>query len=396
MLGIATVLQVGVSMPQQTPASIGPVLTRALGLSRPQLGLLTSAIWGGMLLGMLPSGILADRYGERRVIVGGTVLLAGLLLLAAQATTFPVLFGLLLLASIGAASSFPGSTKMIAGWFRPEQRGLALGVRQTGVTIAGVAAATILPPIAVALGWQAAFRTVALIVLATVACFAIFYRGPATDRESAGSAYTSFNAGLLMRNRTFVVATAYAWVFMGALACSVTYLGVSLHEGAGLSVVEAGFVLAVLQVGGIAGRIGWGVLSDGLGRRSPTMLLAGFVGILSCSGMALLDGRVGMPLVLALAFLLGLSTMGWNALYITLLAEAVPARNAATALGLGLTVSFSGMFVASPVFGLLADRSGSYALSWAALAFWAALGTAIALGIRERPVAHEGEVAAAG
>ncbi len=126
------------------------------------------------------------------------------------------------------------------------------------------------------------------------------------------------------------------------------------------------------------------------------MLLAGLLGILSCSGMALLDGQVAMPLVLTLAFLLGFSTMGWNALYITLLAEAVPARNAATALGLGLTVSFSGMFVVSPVFGLLADRSGSYALSWAALALWAALGTAIGFGIRERPVTRRTEAAVAG
>ncbi len=395
MLGLTTALQVGVSMPQQTPAAIGPVLTPALGLSRPQLGLLTSAIWGGMLLGMLPSGILADRYGERRVIVGGTILLAGFLLLAAQATTFPVLFGLLLLASIGAASSSPGGTKVIAGWFQPKQRGMALGIRQTGVTIAGVAAALILPPIAVAMGWHAAFRTVALIVLVATACFAIFYREPGAGTESAGVAYASFNPGQLIRNRTFVAATAYAWVFMGALACSVTYLGVSLHEGAGLSVVEAGFVLAMLQVGGIAGRIGWGVLSDRLGRRSPIMLLAGLLGVPSCLGMALLHGPVAMPLLLALAFMLGSSTMGWNALYITLVAEAVPAHGAATALGLGLTIAFSGMFVVSPLFGLLADWSGSYGLPWAALALWAAFGTAIALSIGESPVAGKAEAAVA-
>jgi hypothetical protein len=51
-------MQIGMSMPQQTPAAIGPVLTEALELSRAQLGLLTSAIWGGMLLGMLPFGLL--------------------------------------------------------------------------------------------------------------------------------------------------------------------------------------------------------------------------------------------------------------------------------------------------------------------------------------------------
>ena len=52
-------------MPQQTPAALGPILVHTLGLSGAELGLLTSAIWGGMLFGMLPFGILIDRFGER-------------------------------------------------------------------------------------------------------------------------------------------------------------------------------------------------------------------------------------------------------------------------------------------------------------------------------------------
>jgi fucose permease len=79
-------MQIGMSMPQQTPAAIGPVLTEALELSRAQLGLLTSAIWGGMLLGMLPFGLLIDRRGERAVVALGALGLAAFLLLAAQAS----------------------------------------------------------------------------------------------------------------------------------------------------------------------------------------------------------------------------------------------------------------------------------------------------------------------
>ena len=41
------------------------------------------------------------------------------------------------------------------------------------------------------------------------------------------------------------------------------------------------------------------------------------------------------------------------------------------------------MFIATPLFGLIADRSGSYELSWLALAAWAVLGTLLGLGIRE-------------
>ena len=108
ILLLATLVQVGVSILQQAPAALGPVLIRDLDLSRAQIGLLSSAIWGGMLLGMLPVGLLIDRHGERRLIVAGVTAMALLVLWATQLRAFVLLLILFLLASIGAASSAPG------------------------------------------------------------------------------------------------------------------------------------------------------------------------------------------------------------------------------------------------------------------------------------------------
>jgi MFS family permease len=380
VLALATVMQVGISMPQQTPAAIGPVLTRELALSRSELGLLTSAIWGGMLLGMLVTGVLADRFGERRVIAAGGVLLGVVLLAAAQANAFPLLFALLLVAAFGSSSASPGGTKAIAAWFPPRQRGMAMGVRQMGVTASGVIASVLLPPIAVAAHWQAAFRTVAVIALATTAVFSLFYReSPAVERVEQQP------GGLrqLLRNRTFIFGTAYAWVFMGALGSAVAYLGVAMHQQIGVSPIGAGYLLAVLQLGGISGRLGWGLLSDRLGRRAPAMVACGLLTLVACVAMSSVHGSPPLVLVAALAFLLGLAAMGWNALYLTLVSDQVPVRSAATSIGAGLTISFSGMFIVTPLFGLVADHAGSYAPAWLALAAWALIGTALGLGIRE-------------
>jgi sugar phosphate permease len=141
ILLLATLVQVGVSILQQAPAALGPVLIRDLDLSRAQIGLLSSAIWGGMLLGMLPVGLLIDRHGERRLIVAGVTAMALLVLWATQLRAFVLLLILFLLASIGAASSAPGGSKAIAAWFPSSRRGGAMGIRQTGVTIGGLAAA---------------------------------------------------------------------------------------------------------------------------------------------------------------------------------------------------------------------------------------------------------------
>jgi MFS family permease len=379
VLAIATLMQVGISMPQQTPAAIGPVITRELGLTRSELGLLTSAIWGGMLLGMLVTGMLADRFGERWVIAAGGGLLGLVLLLAGQAPSFPWLFGLLLLAAFGSSSASPGGTKAIASWFPPRQRGMAMGVRQMGVTASGVIASVLLPPIAVAAHWQAAFRTVAVIALATTAVFSLFYRESPSE-ESRPRAEGEITQ--LLRNRTFIFGTAYAWVFMGVLGSAVAYLGVAMHQQIRVSPIVAGYLLAVLQLGGISGRLAWGVLSDQLGRRAPAMLVCGAITIVACLLMSFVGGAPPFALVILLVFVLGLAAMGWNALYLTLVSDQVPIASAATGIGAGLTISFSGMFMVTPVFGLIADHAG-YPPAWLALSVWALLGTLLGLGIRE-------------
>ena len=396
VLVLATVMQLGVSLPQQTPAAIGPVITPALHLSRAELGLLTSAIWGGMLLGMLPFGLLVDRIGERWVVGGGALAVAGVLTLAAQTNSFLPLFLLLWPAAIAASSGSPGGTRALTLWFPPRERGLAMGVRQTGVTAAGILVALTLPRLASTYGWPAAFHAVALGVdrrlMEASWCLGVspvrtFFRVVAAGEE--------FRLRDLARNRTFLAATGFGFVFMGALGSAVTYTAVTLHESAHLGVVEAGFVLALVQLGGTIGRIGWGVVSDRLGRRAPVMVLNGGLAVLVCLGAAWLV-RPGVPAVVlgGLFLLVGLSTMGWNALYITLAAE-VTEHRAATVVGAGTMVNFAGMLLITPVFGAVADAAHSYAPAWVALAAWCALGTVLATRIRERRGTHAVRVPAA-
>ena len=115
------------------------------------------------------------------------------------------------------------------------------------------------------------------------------------------------------------------------------------------------------------------------------MTLSAGLAVVTCLAMAGFGhGVAGTAVLTAIAFLLGLSCMGWNALYITFSAEAVPVQHAATAVGAGTTITFTGMFAVPPIFGLIADHSGSYAASWLALAGWAMLGTLVALAVRDR------------
>ncbi len=379
-LALITGLQLTISLLQQAPAALGPLLVRDLGLTRPQLGLLTSAIWGGMLLGTLPAGLLVDRHGERRVVVVGVVAMAALVFLSAGGAGFAIVFSLFLLSSVGAAASSPGGTKAIAAWFPRHRLGAALGIRQTGVMAGGLVGALLLPPLALAIGWRHGLRLAALLCLAGAVTYGVLYREP----PAGGSGLRRQPLRLLLRNRVWLAATGYGFVFMGALGAGISYLALYLHERAGLSIVAAGAMLALFQVGGLVGRLGWGILSDRAGRRAPSMVAVGVIAILTCAAFSLTGRATPIAVLAVLSFLLGISILGWNALSVTLISESVPVGGAATATGANLSVAFAAMFLVSPFFGYLADHSG-YTVSWLALTGWVVIGTLIGLTIRERP-----------
>ena len=382
VLGLATAMQLGMSLPSQAPAAIGPILVQALDLTQAELGLLTTAIWGGILLGVLPGGILSDRLGERFVVLGGGVVTAAFLLLASRSQSFVPLFLLLIPAAIGAAPATPGGTRALAAWFPRSQQGMAMGIRQTGVTLAGLITAVLLPPIALTLGWAAAIRTVAVLALLSVIAFAIFYREPEATR---GRSTAQFRIRELARSRPWLFATGFGWVFMGALGCVVAYTTTALHQDAGIGTQQAGLMLAVLQLGGMVGRIGWGLLSDRIAARGPVMRLCGVLAVIGCLAAAG-SFRTGVPaaLLVPAVFVLGAAALGWNGLYVTLSAALGANRGPATAVGAGTTITFTGMLTVTPVFGAIADHAGSYAWSWLALAAFCGLGTLLGLGVRDR------------
>ena len=172
---------------------------------------------------------------------------------------------------------------------------------------------------------------------------------------------------------------------MGALGCVVAYTTTALHQDAGVGTLQAGLMLAVLQLGGMVGRISWGMLSDRVAARGSVMSLCGGLAVVACLAAAV-SFRTGVPaaLLVPVVFLLGAATLGWNGLYVAISAAVGSNRGPATAVGAGTTITFTGMFIATPIFGAIADRTATYAWSWLALAGFCGLGTLFSLGIRDR------------
>jgi MFS family permease len=80
-----------------------------------------------------------------------------------------------------------------------------------------------------------------------------------------------------------------------------------------------------------------------------------------------------MPLLLVLIFIFGVSGIGWNALYLTILGESVGRESTGLATGAGYFYGFLGSLITPPLFGLLVDRTGGYGYAWLLLTLGAGI-----------------------
>jgi MFS family permease len=87
----------------------------------------------------------------------------------------------------------------------------------------------------------------------------------------------------------------------------------------------------------------------------------------SAVGTALLQADAPQVLVLIVLSLFGASAIGWNGVYLAEVARQAPAGKASVATGGTLAMTFLGVVVGPPLFGLIAAASGSYGLAYASL-----------------------------
>ena len=134
---------------------LSPSLLDGFDLTRLEVAFILPAVYVGGLFFSLPGGRLADRIGVRPSFFGGLALGATGLLAAALAPTFPLFLACLIVAGIGWSVVNPALGRAIVDLFPPRERGMAMGIKQMGLTLGGVASAVVLPAVSAALGWRA-------------------------------------------------------------------------------------------------------------------------------------------------------------------------------------------------------------------------------------------------
>jgi MFS family permease len=157
-------------------------LQASFGISAVMFGYLSSAYnWTYATL-QLPSGLLLDRFGVRRVGLISTLIWSVASFAAAVSTGVGGLFGARFLLGIGEAPTFPANAKATGYWFPINERSLATAAFDAAAKFASAIGIPLLGLLLVYFGWRWNFAATGLISLLYFALFYAFYRNPSEDK----------------------------------------------------------------------------------------------------------------------------------------------------------------------------------------------------------------------
>jgi MFS family permease len=338
-------------------APLAPLIRADFSLARWQVGAITAIVFGGAAISSVPSGRLTDRFGAPPMLAAAVAAVAGGCGLASAASGAPLF--LLGVAAVGLAYGLitPPTNVIVRGAATTRHRSLLMSVKQVGVTIGGFTAGVTMPTIAHHVGWRLALLAPA------VACTAVALAALASRATLAQNAVESRRAPAIGAHgdalpRGFMLGVSGFGFVMGGLQLSfVTYLSLFLAEAHGYRLAAAGIALAVTMAAGTLGRLLWAVVSDRFfaDRRAAGLRLTALLSVAGMSGLALLPSGV---LIWPCVALVGFANIGWNGVYMTLVAESAPSGQIGRVSGRALRVVFAGAVVLPPLLGLLADHGG--------------------------------------
>ena len=380
VLAAATLAQATASFALLGLAALAGFLQRDFQLSAAETGLLITASYAAPLFSLLFVGDLLDRKSERLIIGIGAIILCAALLLAASSKNYTVLLWWLFVAGLGYSATQPGGSKSVSAWFRGDRLGLSMGIRQAGLPLGGAVAAAILPAVAAAWSWRAAFVAGALAALAGGLAFALIYRPPSGEIESAPkrASLTFAAVAALLRQPWMRNAMIAGLALVSAQYGILTWLMLDLRDHANIPLTRGAVFLALAQAAGAVGRVALAAWSDrlpGLRFRALTLSMIAVAG-----GVLILlfvPPQTPEAALALLALWLGFFGLGWYGPWVAYLAETAPADQVGLTLGAAMALNQLGIMGAPPLLGLVHDLTGGYTALWACVVATLALSYAL-------------------
>jgi ACS family D-galactonate transporter-like MFS transporter len=360
-----------------------PFMTRDLGLSAAQLGLVFSAFSWSYAALQIPGGIFLDRFGTRVTYFIAVVMWSLFTALMAATRSLQGLILTRIGVGVFEAPCFPANSRILATWFPAQERARANGIYSFGQYVGLGFLSVPLFWIAQRYGWRGLFVIVGAFGVAFGLVWWALYRNPGDSRAANQAEIDYIEAGgggdykgepvrfrwshirTLLRQRQVLGASLGQFGGNSTQVFFVTWFPTYLVRARGMTFIQAGFMTSLPYIGASIGVLAGGLLSDRLLKKTGSPNLARKLPIVG--GMLLAStivaanyvptGHDGLViLIMSIAFFgQGMTNLGW-----TVISDVAPKRLIGLTSGIfNFSANLAGI-VTPLVIGVAFQLTGSF------------------------------------
>src|SRR5450432_511135 len=357
-----------------------PVVQTEFAATRGAISLAFTLTMLGFGLGGVATGRITDRFG----IVLAMALSIGFLgiayVLAGLSTTLSQFIAVYFLIGLGTSATFAPLMAEVSHWFE-RYRGLAVTIVASGNYVGG----TIWPPLVnwgtQVTGWRTTHIAIGIFCAVAMSLVLLPLRaqiGGATQRDHKNAPPPRVDLGLSTNTLTALLCIA-------SISCCVAMAMPQVHIVAycgdlGYGVARGAEMLSLMMAFGVVSRIGSGFLADRIGG-IRTLLIGSVAQAFALLFYLFFDGLTSLY---AISAMFGLFQGGIVPSYAIIVLESMPAREAATRVGIVILASVFGMSFGGWVSGVIFDATGSYAAAFLNGLVLNAINVAIVLALLSR------------
>lgn len=379
-LSLAAVLFVAMmvsTLPQYALGVLAPVLTVDLSIGEASIGVVAALMYlFASAIARVSGGHLDDVGGRVAFGLLFTTAIGSMLLLGASRSMW-WLGAAGVLSGVAMGINNPVTNRLIAVFVAPSRRGITIGVKQTGVKVAQLAAGALLPWLTVLMGWR---QGLVLLAAAATGGLLVALAVVPPGRTIHATQLDAPPTDVLEQVRWLRRFAASMAIGMSAVT---TYLPLYAVQGVGTTLTEAGLVVSLFAVTATAARLFWAAVAGRLADPTAALLLLSGGGAVGLTVLAT-AGSVGAWALWLGALITGATAGSWNVVAQLTVVREVDVSRAAAGTGIVQSAFLVGLAAGAPVFGAVVEFTGSFAAAWSLAVLLAVMAFKVAHGERGR------------
>ena len=252
----------------QSAAALSPFLIEEFSIGLAEIGFLIGLYFAPGIFFALPGGVIAARFGDKRIVSLGLLLMLAGGAVTALTDDWNVLVAGRLILGAGGVILNVVMTKMLVDWFAGREISTAMAIFINSWPVGIALALIIMPMLALSGGTAFAWWALWVLVAAGFVLFALVYRPPETPQTVAATIET------VPLPVTALVMASLVWALYNTALAMIFSFGPALLVQQGWPVTQAGSIISLFMViFSIALPIG-GIIADRTGRKDAIIHLS--------------------------------------------------------------------------------------------------------------------------